>query len=129
MTDQDLRYEKPRPGFPFRQEVLGLLTIAAVGAFGYFAFPDDLAFLTRLISITFLVLSLDLVTGYCGVATLGQAALFGVSAYAVGNACIAGVTNPLILSIVATTSWAALSRTVSITPPSASAKQALLTTC
>lgn len=97
MTDQTIRYEMPRPGFQFRQEALGLLTIALVGAFGYFAFPDDLAFLTRLISITFLVLSLDLVTGYCGVATLGQAALFGVSAYAVGNACIAGVTNPLIL--------------------------------
>lgn len=97
MTDQTIRYEVPRPGFPLRQEALGLLTIALVGAFGYFAFPDDLAFLTRLISITFLVLSLDLVTGYCGVATLGQAALFGVSAYAVGNACIAGVTNPLLL--------------------------------
>lgn len=97
MTDQTIKYEMPHRGFPFRQEALGLLTIAAVGAFGYYAFPDDLAFLTRLISITFLVLSLDLVTGYCGVATLGQAALFGVSAYAVGNACIAGVTNPLIL--------------------------------
>ena len=97
MTDQTVKYEAPRSGFPLRQEALGLLTIALVGAFGYFAFPDDLAFLTRLISITFLVLSLDLVTGYCGIATLGQAALFGVSAYAVGNACIAGVTNPLVL--------------------------------
>jgi len=53
-----------------------------------------------LISIALLVLSLDLVTGYCGVATLGQAALFGVSAYAVGNACIAGITNPLALLLV-----------------------------
>ena len=52
---------------------------------GYVVFPDDLAFLTRLVSITLLVLSLDLVTGYCGVATLGQAALFGVAAYARGT--------------------------------------------
>lgn len=100
MTDHAIKSDVPHQGFQFRQETLGLLTIALVGAFGYFAFPDDLAFLTRLISITFLVLSLDLVTGYCGVATLGQAALFGVSAYAVGNACIAGVTNPLILLVI-----------------------------
>jgi branched-chain amino acid transport system permease protein len=63
-------------------------------------FPDDLAFLTRLIGLAFLVLSLDLVTGYCGVATLGQAALFGVSAYATGNACIAGLTDPIALVLV-----------------------------
>jgi branched-chain amino acid transport system permease protein len=60
-------------------------------------FPDDLAFLTRLIGLTFLVLSLDLVTGYCGIATLGQSALFGVSAYVVGNVCLAGLTDPVIL--------------------------------
>jgi len=87
----------PRAEFPLQSEAAGLLVVAIFGAVGYFLFPDDLAFLTRMISITFLVLSLDLVTGYCGVATLGQAALFGVSAYAVGNACIAGVTNPLVL--------------------------------
>ena len=40
-----------------------------------------------------------------------------------------GVTSPLTLSIVAATSCAELSRTLSIIPPSASAKQALLTTC
>jgi len=63
-------------------------------------FPDDLAFLTRLIGITLLVLSLDLVTGYCGVATLGHAALFGVSAYAVGNACITGIRDPILLLFI-----------------------------
>jgi branched-chain amino acid transport system permease protein len=78
-------------------ELIGVATITALGAAGYFLFPDDLAFLTRLIGITFLVLSLDLVTGYCGVATLGQAALFGIGAYAAGNACIAGLTDPFAL--------------------------------
>lgn len=83
--------------FPFAAELMGVLSIAALGMLGFLLFPDDLAFLTRLIGITLLVLSLDLVTGYCGVATLGHAALFGVSAYAVGNACIGGVREPILL--------------------------------
>lgn len=84
-------------GFPFAAELMGVLSIAALGLLGFLLFPDDLAFLTRLIGITLLVLSLDLVTGYCGIATLGHAALFGVSAYAVGNACIGGIREPVLL--------------------------------
>lgn len=86
--------------FPFAQEMLGILSVGLLGVVGYVIFPEDLAFLTRLISITLLVLSLDLVTGYCGVATLGQAVLFGVSAYTVGNAAIAGITDPILLLLV-----------------------------
>jgi branched-chain amino acid transport system permease protein len=85
---------------PFLAEIAGLIVIAALGAVGFFLFPDDLAFLTRMISVALLVVSLDLVTGYCGVATLGHAALFGVAAYAVGNACIAGITEPVTLLLV-----------------------------
>ncbi|MFB9262651.1 branched-chain amino acid ABC transporter permease [Bradyrhizobium erythrophlei] len=84
-----------RPSFP--PELIGVATIAVLGLCGYVLFPDDLAFLTRLIGVAFLVLSLDLVTGYCGVATLGHAALFGIGAYAAGNACIAGVKDPFAL--------------------------------
>jgi branched-chain amino acid transport system permease protein len=84
------------------EEFIAVATIMLLGAAGYALFPDDLAFLTRLISITFLVLSLELVTGHCGIATLGQSALFGVSAYVVGNACVAGLTDPLILLGVGT---------------------------
>ena len=80
-----------------RGEAAALALIAAFAIIGYVLFPDDLALLTRIIAIVCLVLSLDLVTGYCGVITLGQAALFGVSAYAVGNACIAGITDPIAL--------------------------------
>lgn len=87
----------PQKRVPFAQEAAGALTILALGAVGYFLYPDDLAFLTRLIGIAFLVLSLDLVTGYCGVATLGHAAQFGVGAYAAGIACIRGVTDPVAL--------------------------------
>lgn len=86
--------------FPFAQEVLGILSIGLLGLVGYLLFPEDLAFLTRVISIILLVLSLDLVTGYCGVATLGQAVLYGVSAYVVGNAAIAGVSDPILLLLV-----------------------------
>ena len=78
-------------------EASGGLAIIGLGAIGYWLFPDDLAFLTRLIGISFLVLSLDLVTGYCGIATLGHAALFGVAAYAAGIACVRGVTDPTAL--------------------------------
>ncbi|WP_398465142.1 branched-chain amino acid ABC transporter permease [Tardiphaga sp.] len=85
---------------PFAQEAAGAIAILALGAVGYFLFPDDLAFLTRLIGIAFLVLSLDLVTGYCGVATLGHAAQFGVGAYAAGIACIRGITDPVALLAV-----------------------------
>lgn len=82
---------------PYGQEAAGALAIIALGAVGYFLYPDDLAFLTRLIGIAFLVLSLDLVTGYCGVATLGHAAQFGVGAYAAGIACVRGITDPFAL--------------------------------
>jgi branched-chain amino acid transport system permease protein len=84
----------------FPRELLALVLIGVLGAAGYLIFPEDLAFLTRLISITLLVLSLDLVTGFCGVATLGHAALFGVAAYAVGNVAVAGFGDPLLLLLV-----------------------------
>lgn len=85
---------------PLLRDAGGALAIALLGAVGYFLFPDDLAFLSRLIGIAFLVLSLDLVTGYCGIATLGHAAQFGVAAYAVGIACVRGVTDPLALLMI-----------------------------
>ena len=97
MTDLATNQVPHKRSIPFAQEAIGGLAIAGLGAVGYFLFPDDLAFLTRLIGISFLVLSLDLVTGYCGIATLGQAALFGVAAYAAGIACVRGVTDPFAL--------------------------------
>jgi branched-chain amino acid transport system permease protein len=80
--------------------------IGALGLVAYVVFPSDLAFLTRVIVLALLVLSLDLVTGYGGVATLGQAALFGVSAYATGVACIHGVTDPIALLFIGIVSGA-----------------------
>jgi branched-chain amino acid transport system permease protein len=79
----------------------GVLAILALGIAGFFLLPDNLALLTRIIAIALLVLSLDLVTGYCGVATLGHAALFGAGAYGAGIAAVHfGVTDPFAMTLV-----------------------------
>ncbi len=81
----------------WQRDAIGLIAILAAGAVGYWLFPDNLALLTRIIAIALLVLSLDLIVGYCGVASLGQASLFGAGAYAAGIACVNGVTEPMTL--------------------------------
>lgn len=85
---------------PFARELTSGAVIGALGFVAYLLFPNDLAFLTRVLVLALLVLSLDLVTGYGGVATLGQAALFGVSAYTAGVACVHGITDPIILLLL-----------------------------
>lgn len=79
-------------------DLAGLSAISVIAFIGYLLFPDNLALLTRIIGIALLVLSLDLVTGYCGVATLGHAALFGSGAYAAGIVSAHfGITDPLLM--------------------------------
>ncbi len=88
-----------RAGF-IRRDLYGVVAIVIVAAVGYVLFPDNLALLTRIIAIALLVLSLDLVTGYCGVATLGQAALFGSGAYAAGIlSAHYGINDPLLMTL------------------------------
>ncbi|MFC7395746.1 branched-chain amino acid ABC transporter permease [Chelatococcus sp. GCM10030263] len=77
--------------------LLGAAIILAGGAVGYGLFPDDLLFLTSITAFALLVLSLDLVVGYAGIATLGQSVMFGAGAYAAGIACVRGLTEPLAL--------------------------------
>lgn len=88
------RYAGRSPGL---RSSVGAILIACGGVAAYWLFPDSLALLTRVIAVALLVLSIDLVTGYCGIATLGQAAPFGAGAYAAGIASVAGVTEPLAL--------------------------------
>lgn len=64
--------------------ILPIIIMATISAFVFFAFPYDLGFLTRIIIMIIFVLSLDLVLGIAGVATLGQAAMYGTGAYAAG---------------------------------------------
>ncbi|OWV87384.1 branched-chain amino acid ABC transporter permease [Rhizobium sp. N122] len=88
-----------RRGFLGR-DLAAIAVMTAIAAIGYFAFPDNLALLTRMITIALLVLSLDLVTGYCGVATLGHAALFGSGAYAAGIlSAHYGINDPLLMML------------------------------
>ncbi|MGA8052190.1 MAG: branched-chain amino acid ABC transporter permease [Burkholderiales bacterium] len=56
--------------------------LIAIGAF--FAFPDYLALGTQILIMILFALSLDLILGYAGIVTLGQAAFFGTGAYAAG---------------------------------------------
>ena len=80
------------------RDAIGVAVIVAVAIAGYFLFPNNLALLTRITAIALLVLSLDLVTGYCGVATLGHAALFGAGAYGAGIAAAHfGITDPIAM--------------------------------
>ncbi|MBX5294018.1 branched-chain amino acid ABC transporter permease [Rhizobium sp. NLR15a] len=90
-----------------KADLLGVAAITAIAAIGYFALPDNLALLTRMITIALLVLSLDLVTGYCGVATLGHAALFGSGAYAAGIlSAHYGINDPLLMMLAGITGGA-----------------------
>ncbi|MGQ3210219.1 branched-chain amino acid ABC transporter permease [Shinella sp.] len=83
------------------RDAIGVLVILALAVVGYVLFPNNLALLTRIIAIALLVLSLDLVTGYCGVATLGHAALFGAGAYGAGIAAAHfGITDPIAMLAV-----------------------------
>ena len=70
-----------------------VLAAAAVGAF--FVFPYDLGFATRVVIMMIFVLSLDLVLGVAGIATLGQAAMFGTGAYAAGLFAVHATAEPL----------------------------------
>jgi branched-chain amino acid transport system permease protein len=84
-----------------KADFIAVLVIAAVAIGLYFLFPQSLALLTRIVAIMLLVLSIDLVTGFAGVATLGHAALFGAGAYAAGIAAAKfGITDPLLMLMI-----------------------------
>jgi len=100
MTDATLPHPASHRLRPLGRDLIGLASIALVGLAGYGLFPDNLAFLTRVISVALLVLSLDLIVGYCGIASLGQGAVYGAGAYAAGIACLHGVTEPFLLILV-----------------------------
>jgi branched-chain amino acid transport system permease protein len=92
----------------YARDALFIGVLLALAVVGFFLMPNMLALLTRMISIMLLVLALDLVTGYAGVATLGHAALFGAGAYAAGIAASRyGVTDPLLMLLTGAVAGAA----------------------
>ncbi len=72
------------------------LIVLAVGGAAWWLMPDQLGLLTRVAITALLVLSLDLVVGIAGLATLGHAAMFGIGAYTAGIAALRGLPDPLL---------------------------------
>jgi branched-chain amino acid transport system permease protein len=72
------------------------LVVIAIGSIAWWALPDQLGLLTRIAITAPFVLSLDLVVGIAGLATLGHAALFGAGAYAAGLFALKASGEPLI---------------------------------
>jgi branched-chain amino acid transport system permease protein len=72
-----------------------LITLVA-GVVACVLLPEQLGLLTRIFITALLVMSLDLVVGVAGLATLGHAALFGVGAYAAGIFALRVVPDPLM---------------------------------
>lgn len=62
----------------------------------YFAFPDDLALLSQIAITALLAISLDLILGFAGIISLGQAAFFGIGAYAAALLAQHGWGDPLL---------------------------------
>ena len=65
---------------PWHIYAIGLGLILAL----YWLFPGNMLIMTRIAIMAILVMSLDLVTGYGGLPTLGHAAMYGVGAYGAG---------------------------------------------
>ncbi|SPF80942.1 branched-chain amino acid ABC transporter permease [Pseudoprimorskyibacter insulae] len=84
------------------------LVFVALAAAAFFVFPYDLAFLTRILIMIVLVLSVDLILGYAGVPTLGQAAMYGAGAYAAGLFAIHVWADPVAGLIIGGLAGAAL---------------------
>ncbi len=80
----------------FRTRLLLDLVLIGIGGAAFFLFPENLGFVTRVLIMIIFVLSLDLVIGYAGIATLGHAALFGSGAYAAGLFAVYVSADPLI---------------------------------
>ena len=68
---------------PWRQAMPYVLWVA-LAVVVYVFFPDQLPLGARIACMAIFVMSLDLVVGYAGLATLGHCAMYGAGAYAAG---------------------------------------------
>lgn len=90
-----------RPALPrIVTDAVPVLVMAAGGLAAFWLFPNDLGLLTRILAAALFVMSLDMVLGYCGIATLGHAAMFGTGAYAAGIVAVNWISDPLALLAV-----------------------------
>jgi branched-chain amino acid transport system permease protein len=84
------------------------LILLGAGLLACFFMPEQLGLLTRVFITALFVLSLDLVVGVAGLATLGHAALFGVGAYAAGIFALRVFADPLVGLAVGTLAGGAM---------------------
>ncbi len=77
-----------------------------IGLGGYYVFSDQLPFASQILITILFALSLDLVLGFAGIITLGQAAFYGTGAYAAGIYAIHVSQEPLSGLLVAAASAA-----------------------
>src|SRR5690606_16334243 len=82
--------------FPWHVYAVGLGLIFAL----YWLFPGNMLIMTRIAVMAIFVMSLDLLTGYAGLATLGHAALYGVGAYA-GGLCAKFLSGDPLIGLAA----------------------------
>ena len=85
-----------RHRFRWYEALPWLIALAA-----YFAFPDYLALGSQILATVLFALSVDLVLGYAGIVTLGQAAFFGTGAYTAGLLAAHGMGAPVVGLFVA----------------------------
>jgi branched-chain amino acid transport system permease protein len=73
-----------------------------VAVVSFFLFPGYVPLFGQILIMTLFALSLDIVVGYCGIVTLGHAALFGTGAYTAGLLAVHGWTEPISNALAAT---------------------------
>lgn len=66
-----------------------------------FLFPSRYLIMTEIVRLGLFALSLDLILGYAGIVSLGQAAFFGVGAYAAGLLAVHGIITQPVLALIA----------------------------
>jgi branched-chain amino acid transport system permease protein len=94
----------PRCAPAWRAPAVLLLTGVAACAL----LPEQLGLMTRIFITALFVLSLDLVVGIAGLATLGHAAMFGMGAYAAGIFAMHVYPDPLVGLVVGIAAGAGL---------------------
>lgn len=83
---------RTRPWMQLRVEIVLMLT----GLLAFVLFPQDLGLLTNMATMSIFALSLSLVLGQAGIATLGQAALYGAGAYVAGWTALYLTADPIV---------------------------------
>lgn len=74
----------------------GELFLTVAGLLAYVLFPQNLGLLTNMAAMSIFAISLSIVLGQAGIATMGQAALYGSGAYVAAWTALYFSTNPLV---------------------------------